>query len=795
MRVGDFYEAYGDEAQDLARSLDIALTSKEAGKGRRVAMAGVPHHSLDQYLAKLMRQRRVVAIAEQMEAPVPNRLVRRQVIRLLTPGTVLEEQFLDPGRNNYLCAVAPAAGKIAIASADVSTVAAAVTVMPDDDELGAELERLAPSEIVVEDEEIANRCRPMVNDACRIAVEEVDDDAAPLRLPALSLAIEDQPAAKAALRLLYAYLKRMRLDAAAIIARSQVHDARRAMMLDSATRRHLDLLAGAGDNSRASLLSVLFKTKTAMGGRMLARRLCAPLVDVQAIRERHDRVEALVERLSFRQNVQEGLAKIGDIERLLAKVRARRALPRDLAALRDSLTEVAALRDTIGRAHDCEDPMGWGGFVPLLACETTIAAMRDALLDEPSPTLSEGGVIRPQKRQELADVFSLRTESRRHLLALEEATRVRCGIRSLKIRYTQAFGYYFEVPRSQADGVPSDFIRRQTLTNAERYTNPELKRLEADLLTAKARQVALERDEFEALLQIIDGNQAALLAAADAVAQMDVDCALAQVAGERDYVRPRMVEESRLDIVDGRHPIVEAYGGVDFVPNNIALDDDGRFLLLTGPNMGGKSTYLRQAALLCVLAQTGSFIPAARATMGIVDRLFTRIGAGDDIASGRSTFYVEMAGMALILRRCTPRSLLLIDEVGRGTGTTDGLSIAQALSEFLLQLEAAMPMVLFATHFHELVLLASTYPRLRNMHVVVADGPGGPVFSHRLMHGASSRSYGIAVGKMAGLPLAVVRRAQEIADELESRPAPAAGPARRPGEVDSRQTAQLDLLT
>ncbi|MDQ2818741.1 MAG: DNA mismatch repair protein MutS [Candidatus Eremiobacteraeota bacterium] len=794
MRVGDFYEAYGKQAEDLSVWLDIVLTSKECGKGRRIAMAGVPHHTLDQYLAKLMRQRRVVAIAEQMEPPAANRLVRRDIVRVMTPGTLVEPQFLEPERNNYLCAVAAEADKIALAFADVSTASSAVSVVADDDGLAAELDRLQPAEVIAQDENIAQRCSALVRDSCRLWVEDVADDAPPCASGDLLVAIDERPAAATALSLLQCYLNRMRLDGEAIVGRAAAHNPARSMMLDAATRRHLDLLSGSGYNSRASLFGVLSKTKTAMGGRMLAQRVCAPLVDVRAISDRHDRIEALSVHISMRQQAQEYLANIGDIERIVAKAKARRATPRDLAGLRDSLAAAKALSDAVSSRPVDEMPAGWTDVVPALDCAPTVAALRDALIDEPPAALTDGGVIRPQCDPQLAQYLSLRTKTAEHLLALEEQTRASSGIRSLKVRHTQAFGYYFEVPRAAADAVPADFVRRQTLVNAERYTNPRLKALEADIVTAKAHQVALERELFEALLCDLDSASDSLLHAADAVAQIDLDCALAQVAGERGYVRPHMVEDSRLDIVDCRHPIVEAYGGVDFVPNSIALDGGTRFLLITGPNMGGKSTYLRQAALVCAMAQMGSFVPATSATMGVIDRLFTRIGAGDDIAAGRSTFYVEMAEMALILRRCTPRSLLLIDEVGRGTGTTDGLSIAQAIGEHLLGMDSAMPMVLFATHFHELVSLARAYPRLQNMHVVVADRPGGPVFSHRLMHGASSRSYGIAVAKMAGLPSTVVRRAQEIADELESRPAPAAKAARPKSESDGHEAGQLDLL-
>ena len=779
-RVGDFYEAYGDDAEELARSLNIILTSKEAGNGKRVAMAGVPYHSVDAYLSRLIRLRRVIAIAEQMEQPVPNRLVRREIVRVLTPGTVLEDQFLQPERHNYLCAVVWSGGVAALAAADVSTGDASVRTVADDDGLAAEIDRLDPAEIVVASEEDAERVGPLGSQTCRVSIAGASAQTAQVpNEAAMRFSRDEQPAVEGALRVLAGYLSRLKLDGRAIAARARPVASAAAMLIDPATRRHLDLLAGSGDNARASLLAVMSKTRTSMGSRLLAARLCAPLVDAHEINRRLDRVESLVRRAGLRIELQEILAGIGDVERIVQKVRARRAGPRDVAALRRSLEAAALLREPLERAGD-EEFVAFGQGIAAEGVPAQVAAtISCALVDEPPATLGDGGAIRPEHKPELADVVDLRTSSRERLLALEAATKARTGIKSLKVKFTQAFGYYFEVPRSQADGIPADFARRQSLVNAERFTNVELKELEAAILSAKSRQVEIERAAFETLLAAIETAAEPLLACAAAIAEVDVYCSLAQSAGERRYVRPDVVDESVIDVEAGRHPVVEAFGNVDFVPNDCRADADHRFLLITGPNMGGKSTYLRQAALLSVLAQMGSFVPAARARLGIVDRLFTRIGAGDDIAAGRSTFYVEMAETALILRRCTPRSLLLIDEVGRGTGTTDGLAIAQAISEYLLGLSEAMPVVLFATHFHELVGLSQVFPVMQNLHVVVAEELAGPVFSHRVMHGASSRSYGIAVAKMAGLPAEVVARAREIADEIESRPRLRSQPVRR----------------
>jgi DNA mismatch repair protein MutS len=788
-RVGDFYEAYGDDAEDLARSLHIICTSKEAGKAGRVAMAGVPYHSVDSYLARLMRQRRVVAIAEQMEPPDGKTLVRREIVRVLTPGTVLEDQFLAAERENYLCAVTRAGGKTAIASADVSTATAALVVVDDDDGLAAELGRIAPSEVVVADDREALHVTPLVGANCRVAAFAVAAEAeAAHRLRAFdAFSLDEQPAAASALDLLRRYLNRLHLDGDAIARSAGIGASAgaRTLVLDPSTRRHLDIVASSGDNAKASLLGVLARTKTPMGARLLARRLCAPSVDLAEIRARHEHVEALVARVSLRLELQHRLAGIGDVERIVQKVRARRAAPRDASALRASVVAMGGLCDVLAAESD-ERIRPFAERIAAAGAAATLAAdLVATLTDEVPPTLADGGVVRPDRSAALHDTVELRVRSRDHILALEERARAQSGIKPLKIKFTQAFGYYYEVPRAHGDRIPAHFQRRQSLVNAERFTDPELKGLEADILGARSRQVALERDEFEALLGRIDVCADALLGAARAIAELDVHCSLAQVAGERRYVKPDMVEERTYEVDGGRHPIVEAVGGVDFVPNDCRMGEDKRFLFITGPNMGGKSTYLRQTALLSIMAQAGSFVPASRARLGVVDRLFTRIGAGDDIAAGRSTFYVEMAEMAVILRRCTPRSLLLIDEVGRGTGTTDGLAIAQAIGEYLLGLDDAMPMVLFATHFHELVGLATSFPLIENLHVLVADGHGGPVFSHRVLHGASSNSYGIAVAHMAGLPEEVVRRARELADALESRPTPPTAAARRSRATES----------
>jgi DNA mismatch repair protein MutS len=777
-RVGDFYEAYGDDAQTIARALQIALTSKDAGGGKKIAMAGVPHHALDGYLTKLVQQRRVVALAEQLEAPVPNKLVRRDIVRVVTPGTVIEEQMLPPGTHTYLAAVSVHGGALALAHADVSTGHVAATAFDGEsayDELMAELARLDPVELVAD---VQPEMRAMLAAALEAAGTRVVASTlamAPAARPHLDgFSFDASIAMHRTLDALAAFVRRVGVPQAnGDPFRAPLFYAPSAFVaLDANTRKHLELHRALGSNPKATLLATIDRSRTAMGSRLLARWLSAPLVARDAIDARADCVEAFVRDGGRRASIGEVLRACYDLERVAQKVRFRRAAPRDLDALRRTLALLDPLIDALGDA----------GLPPLLHAlrgrldgfDDVRADLAATLVDEPPATLADGGVIRPEASTDLAECVALRGDGRGRLSALEERERERTGIKSLKIKYATAFGYAIELPKGQAASAPADYVRRQTLANAERFVTPELRELDAAIAGAQARQLRLEGDLYATLLERLAARVDDLLGAADALAHVDAFASLAQVASERGYVRPTFVDRSAIDIVDGRHPVVEALVGASFVPNDLHVhEDDTRFIVLTGPNMGGKSTFLRQTALLVILAQIGSFVPAKQAALGLVDRIFTRIGAGDDLASGQSTFYVEMAETATILRRATNRSLLLVDEVGRGTGTIDGLAIAQAVCEFLLEREARGPLVLFATHFHELVALAERWPLVANFHITAVENTarnGAPVFSHRVLPGSSSRSFGIEVARMAGLPPAVIARAKEIADALEGRP-------------------------
>ncbi|HTD33874.1 MAG TPA: DNA mismatch repair protein MutS, partial [Candidatus Elarobacter sp.] len=641
------------------------------------------------------------------------------------------------------------------------------------DEALAELVRLSPAEVVTDVPEEVRRGVEAQLPNVRITAPPLAAVEERGRAPIAGFSLDETAAMQRSFDALGAFVRRAGLGVeGGLIREPEFYRSQTFLALDANTRRHLDLVKASGANPRATLLATVDRCKTAMGSRLLARWILAPLVDRSAIERRADRVAALCNDYGARSTLQEFLGGTFDLERIAQKVRFRRALPRDLASLRRTLALLDPITDAL---HDAALPAGLHAIAGRIGSFDDVRNdLVTALVDEPPATLADGGVIRAEASTELAECVALRGDARSRIAGLEERERERTGIKSLKVKYASAFGYAIEVPKAQISNVPPDYTRKQTLASGERYVTPELRELDAAIASAESRQLRLEHALYEALVERIAERVDELLATADALAELDAYCALAQVAGERGYVRPVFVEESIVAVDDGRHPVMEPLLGSSFVPNDLRLSvDASRFILLTGPNMGGKSTYLRQTALLVVLAQIGSFVPARAARLGIVDRIFTRIGAGDDLAAGHSTFYIEMAEAANILRRATDRSLLLIDEIGRGTGTVDGLAIAQAICEYLLERESRAPMVLFATHFHELVSLSERWPLLANFHITAVESTrgGAPVFSHRVLPGSSSRSFGIEVARMAGLPPTVVARAREVAAVLEGRPA------------------------
>jgi DNA mismatch repair protein MutS len=756
-RIGDFYETFDDDAHRVAEALHITLTSREFGRGVRIPLAGIPHHALNSYLGRLLSRGFKVAIAEQLSEP-GHGIVDRAVVRVITPGTISEPELLRASENSYLAAVARSGDTLALAYVDVSTGEFAAAQFEGADAqaaLDAELARLAPAETLMP---------PGVALPHRGALTVLEDrlfepaTAAERLLKCLhvrsleAFGCKNAPAVIAAAGAIAAYLERTNPDLLHLLSGFSTYTTNRFLVLDPQTRGHLDLVRGGrGGSSRGGLLAILDRTRTAMGSRLLRRRLGQPLLDVAEIDARLDALAALVADAQRRRRLEAALAGMADVERLTARVCQGKATARDCDSLATVLARVPALQDELR---------------PLAALDrlaNDLDPVAEAVnLVQSAVSTEEGRLVKRGHDSRLDQLLHASEGAERALLALESRERERTGIRSLKVGFTRVFGYYIEVSRPNLKLVPTGYRHKQTLANAERYTTPELRDCEEALLHAEERAAALERDLFEAVLVRLAAWSMRLLATGSALAELDLLLALAEVAVTRGYVRPVLDGTCVLEISGGRHPVVEAgLSAGEFIANDCALDADGmQIALVTGPNMAGKSTYLRQIALCTVLAQMGSFVPAAAARIGVVDRIFTRIGAQDDIAAGASTFMVEMIETAAILRHATQRSLVLLDEVGRGTGTQDGMAIAQATVEYLHHYVGAR--TLFATHFHELTALSESLPRLRTFNVSAVEDAGRLVFLHRVLPGASDRSYGVQVARLAGIPPLVAARAEEL---------------------------------
>ena len=792
-RLGDFYETFDDDARLCARELDLTLTSKPMGKNLRVPLAGIPYHALEGYLARLIGKGYKVAICEQMGDPAAAKgLVDRQVVRVVTPGTVIEGHLLDERANNYLVALAvepPSkrgrAGsdepKVGLAYVDISTGEFAATEL-DQDALAAELSRLRPAEVLLSE----NVDAPAV-DATLTRLEpycfELETARSVLlehfRVASLAaFGCDEMPPATCAAGAVIHYLRENQKAALGHVGALSTYNPTRFMLLDAQTRRNLELFSGGpglpagrrdGDR-RSSLLGVLDLTRTALGARLLRRWLGQPLLDVDAIRERQDGVAWFHESALRRGAAGEVLAKMPDLERLLSRISSNMALPREVVALRRGLELVPALRAVLDEGKGCDAIAAMlSGLEP---CEDVVALIAQALEDEPGADPQEGGVVRSGFAPELDELRTITRDVRRYLAELEAAERARTGIKTLRVGYNRVFGYYIEVSRPNLPLVPDDYQRRQTLVGGERFVTEQLKEYESRILSARERIGELESGIFRQVCAQVAAEGKRLLALAAAVAAVDVRLALAEAASRYGYCRPEVLPGGDLVIRDGRHPVVERMltSAGAFVPNDAHLSAaDAQIIVLTGPNMAGKSTYLRQVALTVLMAQTGSFVPAASARIGLVDRIFTRVGAQEDIASGQSTFMVEMLETANILHNATPRSLVILDEIGRGTSTYDGMAIARAVVEYLHNRGDRAAKTLFATHYHELVALAQTLPRVKNYNVAVAEEGGSVVFLHRIVPGGADRSYGIHVAELAGLPKPVVQRARDVLAALESQ--------------------------
>ncbi|HEX6852913.1 MAG TPA: DNA mismatch repair protein MutS [Candidatus Polarisedimenticolaceae bacterium] len=780
-RMGDFYEMFYEDAVDASRVLELALTARGKGTAHEAPMCGFPHHQIDAYTARLVRAGRRVAVCEQVEDPRKAKgLVRREVIRVVTPGTLTDPGELDEKEPAWIASVAEVGGVVGAAFADLSTgsfLAWQSSDGPDAREALVErLQAFSPREIVVAEELPA---RERLAELGRAALTPVDgyaflpDPAGELLRRHFGVAsldgfgLRDAPVAVAAAGGLLAYLRDTQKHGLEHLDGIALHEPRAALALDRATRRNLEIERSLRDGARAgSLIHAVDRTRTAAGARLLRAWILEPLLDAREIARRHDAVEELVERAALRETMRSRLEAVRDIERLTGRIVAASAGPRELVALRASLESVPALVEsgsTLAMAFLRET---LDGLDPCADLEQRLAA---ALVDQPPAGAKDGGVLRDGFHAELDELRAIRRDGSAWITALEAREREATGIASLKVRFNKVFGYYIEISRSNLDRVPDRYTRKQTIAGGERYVTPELKDYESKVLHAQERIVELEYELFAALRTEIAAHAHRLKATARALARLDVVCAFAELAVREGYCRPRVSEGLELRIAGGRHPVVEAtLGHGRFVPNDTSLDPPASAIgILTGPNMGGKSTYLRQVALIVVLAQAGSFVPAESAEIGIVDRVFCRVGASDSLAEGQSTFMVEMTETANILHHAGPRSLVLLDEIGRGTSTFDGLAIAWAVAEHLHGRAGGAPRTLFATHYHEMTELAVALPGVRNLRMAVRERGHEVVFTHRVESGAADRSYGIHVARLAGVPAAVLARAREILENLE----------------------------
>ena len=830
-RLGDFYETFDDDARLVAGILDIVLTGREMGKDQRVPMAGIPHHAADGHIARLVAAGHKVAVCEQVGEPQKGRgLVEREVTRVVTPGTVLDPAMLDARANNYIAAVVADGKRAGVAYADVSTGEFATTELaaadPEEALLaaGRELIRLGPAELVLPADAPADAPLPESSwlpegvgrsrtEAWRWKGERAEETLKRhFGVDSLDgFGCAGKPLAVRAAGGLLAYLAGTQLSGLDQIAALATYAVDGFMTLDAQTRRNLELLESARGEKRHGLIAVLDQTRTPIGARLLRRWLGQPLLDLDALRRRQDGVARFHADSLARVALRRVLGDVGDVERLANRAVAGIAGPRDLAQLRASLAALPAVRDAAGATPGVPD------LDPALAaCDEIHALLAAAIADDPPATLGKGSAIRPGFAPELDGHQARAREARDWIAGLERSERERTGIRSLKVGYNKVFGYYLEVTAAAlaaaerdratnghaADSVlPADYLPKQTLANATRYFTPRLKEFETVVLTAQETLADLETDVFRRVMGQVAERAPKLLAAAAAVAHLDVLAALAEVAVVRDYVRPELDDGGAIEIVAGRHPTLEALlGRAEYVPNDAHLDTAAaQITILTGPNMAGKSSWLRQVALITLLAQIGSFVPAERARIGLVDRIFTRIGAQDDIATGQSTFMVEMLETANILHHATPRSLVVLDEIGRGTSTYDGLAIARAIVEYLHNTPRLGCKTLFATHYHELTELDGLLPRVRCAKMDVLEDGDRVVFLRRVVPGGADRSYGVHVAQLAGIPRAIVRRAQEILADLEGGPDRGSAGGRRaamraPAPASEAATFQLTLF-
>jgi DNA mismatch repair protein MutS len=782
-RLGDFYELFYDDAVTAARELEITLTSRSKEKSQSVPMCGVPHHSAEGYIAKLIQRGYRVAVCEQMEDPrFAKKLVKREIARVITPGTATEPNLLRSHENNYLVAVVIRGAAAGIAYADISTGEFRATESAAVD-VGPLLENLNAREVLLDQKsEVPAEClRTRIDDW----VFDYDYSERILRehFRLLSLdgcGLSGRALAVAAAGAVLHYVRDTQKSALDHLDRPTYFDRADSMILDAVTVRNLELIEPlfAGERKDSTLAYVLDQTCTGMGGRLLRARLLRPSIDLPEIQARLGAVSQLFSRTIERSEVRKTLERILDLERLLAKVTLGTAGPRDMLALGASLGQIPSLQFTADESVRLKEIAA-----RLDPVEDVSSRILAAIAENPPANLTDGGTVRPGYSPELDELRDISLNSRQYIAQIEARERTRTGIGSLKVRFNNVFGYYIEISKANLSLAPTDYERKQTLVNAERFTTPELKELEAKVLSAEEKMLELERKIFADLRTFAAEHAGRIRATAAAVAELDVTAAMAQVAAENRYVRPNFSESGEMRVLAGRHPVIERLSekaATRFIPNDLYLDSSQFVAVITGPNMGGKSTYLRQAALISILAQSGSFVPAEKALVPVIDRVFTRIGAADNLARGRSTFMVEMTETAVILNTATERSLIVLDEIGRGTATYDGLALAWAVVEHVHNRIKAK--TLFATHYHELTELADSLSGVRNLHVSVKEAGDQIIFLRKVEPGAADKSYGIEVARLAALPDSVIERARQIlalhertehtvTEELSSSPA------------------------
>ncbi|MEN6522951.1 MAG: DNA mismatch repair protein MutS [Anaerolineaceae bacterium] len=773
-RLGDFYETFDHDAEITSRELDIVLTSRNVAKGTRIPMAGIPYHAVENYLARLIEKGYHVAICEQVGDQPAKGLFSREVVRVVTPGTIIEPGLLQGGRNNYLASLCILEDKAGIAYVDITTgdfYATELSEIGFMNQVRSELMRLYPAEIILPQETTLpngdtfhvtelpvykfepGRCAEVLKEQFNVSTLD-------------GFGLQGIPAAIRAAGAIIQYLQETQPQALPLLTGISTYNLHEFMTLDAATRRNLELEKTIRSGSvQGSLLGMLDKTNTNMGKRLIWQWVSKPLLDIAAINCRLDCVEFLAQQGLLRAEIRSSLKSIHDMERLTNRIISGNAIPREASALRSTLEALQSFRKVVeavtesplksilGRIHSHEDEL---------------QLLQKAISDEPPATLQNTGIIRSGYSDELDNIIAASQNARQWISNLEQVERERTGIRTLKVGFNKVFGYYIEISRSLANQAPAEYIRKQTLVNGERFITPEMKEYESVVLNAEERIHDLEVKIFKEVCVTLAKSSIGLLETSRALAEIDVIASLAEVSVLNNYTRPEILDNNTLEIHDGRHPVVEqALEGTRFIPNDAIFEPGEVVRIITGPNMSGKSTFLRQVALITLMAQMGCFVPASKARIGLVDRIFTRIGAQDEIHSGQSTFMVEMIETANILHHATERSLLILDEIGRGTSTYDGVSIAWAVIEYIHNHPHLRARTLFATHYHELTQLAELLPGIRNYNVAVSEADGKVVFLHRIVPGGADRSYGIHVAQLAGLPKPVIQRASEILQELE----------------------------